>query len=80
MDIETIQKYIDKKVYLILKSGFKYKIILRRACVKGTTISFLDKFNVPVDFDVSEIAFITISKFKEKNKKIEDLENEKKNG
>jgi len=78
MEIETIQKYIDKKVYLILKSGFKYKIILRRDCVKGTTVSFLDKFGVPVDFDLSEIAFITISKLKEKNKKIGNLENERK--
>lgn len=80
MEKETIQKYIDKKVYLILKSGFKYKIILRRDCVKGTTISFLDRFGVPVDFDLSEIAFITISKLKGKNKKIGELENEKKNG
>ncbi len=64
MEIETIQKYIDKKVFLILKSGFKYKFILKQDCINGTTISFLDKFNVPVDFDISEIAFITISKQK----------------
>jgi len=61
MDIQDIKKYIGFKVFLVLKNGFKYKIILSDEYVKGNTISFLDKFGTPVDFDVSEISFITFS-------------------
>jgi len=61
MDIETLEKYIGHKVFLTLKNGFKYKFILNRENISGTTVSFKGKWNEDVDFDISEIAFITIS-------------------
>jgi len=61
MEIHDIQKYIGTKVFLVLRNGFKYKIILKEEYIRGNTISFPDKFGNPVDFDVSEISFITLS-------------------
>ena len=61
MERADFDKYLDKRVFMILKSGFKYKVILTYDCIKETSLSFLDKFNNPVDVDFDDIAFITIS-------------------
>lgn len=62
MEAKDLQKYIDRKVFLTLDSGFKYKFILKDGLISGEVISFTDKFGNPVDFNISTINFITISR------------------
>lgn len=61
MDLQQINKYIGKKVFFTLKNGFKYKIILKKDYLNGTSLCFNDKYGNPVSFDISEINFIIIS-------------------
>lgn len=61
MDKESIQKYLGHKVFLNLRNGLKYKIILKEEFIKGDVLSFTGKFNEPIDVSISEITFITIS-------------------
>lgn len=61
MDKETIQKYIGHKVFLTLRNGLKYKILLKEECLVEETLSFTGKFGEPIDLEISEISFITIS-------------------
>lgn len=61
MNTEIIRKYINRKVLLTLKNGFKYKIFLKEEYINDNTISFKGKFGEPVDIDSSEITFITMS-------------------
>ena len=62
MNKEDILKYIGYRVYIVLSNGFEYKLLLKPEYVKNDTISFLDKYNNPVDFSIQTISFITISK------------------
>ena len=62
MDIQTIYKYLHHTVLLDLNNGFRYKIKLTEDIIVGDTLSFIGKKGEPVDFKISEIAFITISK------------------
>jgi len=61
MEKRDFEKYVNKKVYLILKSNFKYKFTLTDDCIKDNSLSFLDKFGNPVDVDFDNITFITVS-------------------
>ncbi len=61
MDKETIQKYIGHKVFLTLRNGLKYKILLKEDCLSEENLSFTGKFGEPIDLEISEISFITIS-------------------
>ena len=61
MDIENLNQYLEKYVYLILKNGFKYKLLLKPEYIKNEYLSFPDKFGNLVSFNISEINFITIS-------------------
>ncbi len=61
MEIDNIRKYLGKKVFLILKSGYKYKCYLEENAMNGTTLSFKDKFDYDVDIDLSEISYISIA-------------------
>lgn len=61
MDKETIQKYIGHKVFLTLKNGLKYKILLNENLINDNCLSFTGKFDEPIDLEISEISFITIS-------------------
>lgn len=61
MDKETIQKYIGHKVFLTLRNGLKYKIFLKEECLVEEKLSFTGKFGEPIDLEISEISFITIS-------------------
>ena len=40
MDKQNLQKYINKKVYLVLKSGFKYKFVLKEEYIINESLSF----------------------------------------
>jgi len=61
MDKQNLQKYINKKVYLVLKSGFKYKFVLKEEYIINESLSFKDYKNKDVDFDIEDISFITES-------------------
>ncbi len=61
MDKETIQKYIGHKVFLTLRNGLKYKILLLPECITNDSLSFTGKFGEPIDLEISEISFITVS-------------------
>lgn len=61
MDIKDLEKYIGKKVFFILRNGFKYKIILKPEFIRGEILSFPDKFNDLVSFNISEINFIKVT-------------------
>ena len=61
MDEETIQKYIGHKVFLTLRNGLKYKILLKPECIVGDSLSFTGKYGEPIDLEISEISFITVS-------------------
>ena len=61
MDIQKLKQYIGKKIFFTLKNSFRYKIILKPEYIKGDTLSFPDKFNNPVSFDINEINFIMLS-------------------
>lgn len=61
MDIQTIQKFFGRKVFLILKSGFKYKILLTQDNLKDRVLSFYGIHGEPVSVDIDEISLITIS-------------------
>jgi hypothetical protein len=62
MEIDNIKKYLGKRVFLILKSGYKYKCYLEKNSLTGTTLSFKDKFDYDVDIDISEISYISIAR------------------
>lgn len=61
MDKETIKKYIGHKVFLTLRNGLKYKILLLSECINDNSLSFTGKYGEPIDLEISEISFITIS-------------------
>ena len=61
MDKETIQKYIGHLVFLTLKNGLGYKIFLNPEYIIDDSLSFTGKFGEPIDLEISEISFITIS-------------------
>jgi len=61
MDKEIIKKYIGHLIFFNLKNGLKYKIKLCPEYLNGDCLSFTGKFGEPIDFDISEISFITIS-------------------
>ena len=61
MDKETIKKYIGHKVFLTLRNGLKYKIILNQECIVENNLSFTGKYGEPIDLEISEISFITVS-------------------
>jgi hypothetical protein len=67
MDENTITKYLGRKVFLILKNGFMYKVFLGENSFNNNVLSFLDKDNNPVDIDISTIDFITISNDRREN-------------
>ncbi len=69
MELQSIKRYIGKKVFLYLKSGFKYKFLLKKEYIIGNTISFTGKFGEPIDFDFEEISFITVSDDEREEKK-----------
>ncbi len=63
MEEKNVEKYIGKKVFVILNSGFKYTFDLNKENISGTTISIPeDKFGEPVDFDIKEINLIKFAK------------------
>jgi len=62
MEIDNIKKYLGKRVFLILKSGYKYKCHLDKNSLNGATLSFKDKFDYDVDIDISEISYISIAR------------------
>jgi len=63
MDLDTIKKYIGHKIYIVLKSGFKYKFFFEeKYLVDNTKLSFTGMNGEPVDFYITEISFITYSK------------------
>ena len=61
MDKEIIKKYIGHKVFLTLRNGLKYKILLLPKCIIENNLSFTGKYGEPIDLEISEISFITIS-------------------
>ena len=61
MDKETIQKYVGHLIFLTLKNGLRYKIFLNQECIINDSLSFIGKFGEPIDLEISEISFITIS-------------------
>jgi len=62
MESKDLEKYFGHKVFLTLVSGFKYKFILKEEYVSDEILSFDDKYGNPVDFNISAINFITISR------------------
>jgi hypothetical protein len=55
MNIEKIQKYKNKKVFLQLANGFKYTTTLN---VENDDINFKDRYGEDIDVDASFIVFI----------------------
>lgn len=62
MEIKDLQKYIGKKILLVLRNDFKYKFVLERDNIKEKTLSFIDFYNNPVDVNIDEISIITVSR------------------
>ena len=62
MEKQDLIKYIGRKVFLTLTSGFKYKFDLEEEFIRENGLSFNDKFGNPVNFNFSAITFITISR------------------
>jgi len=62
MEKKELYKYVGRKVFLMLTSGFKYKFDLEEEFIGENGLSFDDKFGNPVNFDFSAINFITISR------------------
>lgn len=62
MEKDDLQKYLGHLVFLTLKSGFQYKFKIEDKDIKEDSISIIDKYGNPVDFNISTIEFITISK------------------
>ena len=56
MDIETIKKYVGKKVLLILKNNFQYTVIIPE--FHGSSFSITDKFGEKADIECDFINFI----------------------
>lgn len=56
MDVQTIRKYIGRKVLLILKNNFQYTTVIPE--FNGTSFSIMDKFGATVDVECDYISFI----------------------
>jgi len=65
---EDLEKYLETRVLLIHKNGYRYKFLLTKKCIKDTSLSFIDKFNNPVDINIEDISIITISNDQEEGK------------
>lgn len=68
MEIQTMSRYIGKKVFLTLKNGFRYKFQLNEENIVEDTISFEGKFGEPIDILISDINFITVADERGDNK------------
>ena len=62
METKTVEKYLEKRVFVILKSGFRYTFNFKKENLIGNTISISDKFNETVDFSISDIILIKEAK------------------
>lgn len=62
MEFENIKKYLEKEVFIRLKNGYVYTFYLSNDSINNNTISFKDKFNIPIDIDISEISFISYAR------------------
>jgi hypothetical protein len=56
MDIETIKKYVGKKVLLILKNNFQYTVVIPD--FHGSSFTVKDKFGDEVEISCDFISFI----------------------
>jgi len=62
MEIQTIEKYLNKRVVVKLLNRFNYTFDFKPENIQGNTISIKDKFGELVDFDISQIIFIKEAK------------------
>lgn len=58
MELETIKRYIGKRVFLTLKNGFKYKVTLDKNSLTNKSLTFPDLFNNLISVDIEEINYI----------------------
>jgi small nuclear ribonucleoprotein (snRNP)-like protein len=63
MESEIVKKWINKKVVLILKNGFKYTVII--PYFEGNSFNVKDKYNNNISIDCEMISLIVPYKSKD---------------
>ena len=66
MEIENVQKYVGKRVLLILKNNFKYTTTIPK--FKKSTFCIIDKFGLQAEIDCDAIAIIQLDERGENDK------------
>lgn len=65
MDIEILDKYLDKKIMLVLKNGFTYRGSITN--IYNSSFDFIDVMNNELSIDISNVSLIQTDKGGKKN-------------